>query len=259
MLAAQSKVSAPTVFGSVVAFAKGVVARAKTVSPPEAKRPPPPPVPASPVYKAPPAALRAEATAAAVFLEPDPLEVFRAQIEADRRELHAQDRLAIDGAFARTQALLDEQGTLAAQLAQRLETDRVLVESALVTQEQHRLEQSVSQSRVIAGALQEQQLQTTQLAAQVASDRAEIGRALAQRSTVTPEDMDALRSQIAQLKINSEEEAIHYRVKLDSERNAKLDAKKANRSYGRRKGGVECTIRRTTRCPRPCDLPESGS
>ena len=75
----------------------------------------------------------------------------------------------------------------------------MLVESALVTQQQRHLEQSATRSRAIAGALQEQQLQTTQLAAQVASDRAEIGRTLAQRSTVTPEEVDALRSQIAQL------------------------------------------------------------
>ena len=57
MLAAQSRVSAPTVFGSVVAFAKGVVARAKSGSPPAGIRPPPPPVPVKPVTKAPPATL----------------------------------------------------------------------------------------------------------------------------------------------------------------------------------------------------------
>ena len=54
-------------------------------------------------------------------------------MEADQRELHAQDRLAIDGAFVRTQALLDEQSAIAAQLAQRLTDDRALTESARVS------------------------------------------------------------------------------------------------------------------------------
>ena len=76
-------------------------------------------------------------------------------MEADQRELHAQDRLAIDGAFVRTQALLDEQSTMAARLAQRLTDDRALTESALVAQQQLLLQQDALQGQALAGALQQ--------------------------------------------------------------------------------------------------------
>ena len=130
----------------------------------------------------------------------------------------AQDRLAIDGAFVRTQALLDEQGAAAAQLvhsvqaaalqsqavvgalqnqqlhttqlaeqvaaqgAQTLTAERALTQSVLESQQRRQLEAAALQSQAVADALRQQQLQTTQLAEQVAS----------QRSWVTPEDMDSL-------------------------------------------------------------------
>ena len=100
MLLAQSRGAAPVVLGSAAPY--GVVARAKSGSPPAGTRPSPPPIPAakSVVFKAAPATLpRPPPPTHTVEEGPDPLEVFRAQMEADQRELMAQDRLAIDGAF----------------------------------------------------------------------------------------------------------------------------------------------------------------
>ncbi len=159
----------------------------------------------------------------------------------------AQDRLAIDGAFVRTQALLDEQGAataqlvhsvqtaalqsqavvgalqdqqlhttqlaeqMAAQVAQALSDERASTRSVLESQQQA----AALQSQAVAQALHEQQQQTRLLAEQVAAPG------------VTPDEMESLRSQIAQLRVNSELEAAHYARKLDSERNAKHEAKRA--------------------------------
>ena len=100
---------------------------------------------------------------------------------------------------------------MAAQVAQALTAERALTQSVLESQQRA----ADLQSQSVAQALHEQQLQTRQLAEQVA------------RPGVTPEEMDSLRSQISQLRINSELEAAHYNRKLESERSAKHEAKRA--------------------------------